>query len=151
MNKYQISIMMTKWILDTDDLELCHRYWDRLFHYIFINFPKPEMLIVSTYDKLWKEGIPEELEHTVNMFNKSIDELYTGLIKVPPDFIDVIFPIAIARYILLKVTQRGGINPDNLCTFDEFCARYTGLVCSEYQARYVKQNREANALYRKAA
>lgn len=102
--------------------------WDHMFGYIHTHFPVPSSCIV---DGKWPEL-------TLDMKNAALDcqKLITmprdvfeaDLESLPPYFSDVLFPVAVARYLLREC--RLNMSHCDTQTFTEFHKRYGVLILS---------------------
>lgn len=119
--------------LTEDKLEATHKAWDELYEFIYPNFPEPASAgPLTKYDVLSAEG-KEEVNGVYELLTKhKQDELLARLLKLPPDYVDVIFPVAIARYLLCYKQLSIGIK--KLKTWTEFNRRYANSILQSLQA-----------------
>jgi len=131
---------------DADVVEACAR-WDELYTFIYANFPRP-----NTYREFgevkyktmatWAHENPEAFQDILDVHQllqeHKKDEVLARLTKIPPEYRDVVFPVAIARYLLAY--KRVPIDVRMLTTFEEFHNRY-GVMVIESVKLQDKMNR----------
>jgi hypothetical protein len=119
---------------DADVVEACAR-WDELYTFIYANFERP-----NTYREFgevkyktmatWAHENPDAQQDIFDTYEllceHKQDEVLSRLTKVPPEYRDVVFPVAIARYLLAY--KKAAIDVQMLTTFEEFHNRYGVMV-----------------------
>jgi len=96
-----------------------HDAWDHLFTYIHANWPAPCSVMVG-------DTACTDVPDCRTMLNMGAEELTAKLESLPPYFSEVIFPVAVARYLLRD--RLLCINPHKLATFTEFHNRYGQII-----------------------
>ena len=101
--------------------------WDQLFTYIHAHWARPmsDTIVGKPTSTDMKEFIDCQ-----DMFFMTRDELIVKLQNLPPYFREEIFPVAVARYLLLNLDLQ--LRPKKSTTFEEFAARYENMVTSGY-------------------
>lgn len=107
--------------------------WDYLFQYIHANWAPPKTASSDTkaqWDSFSKEE-KAELSDCKKMMEMSYQELEEKLETLPPYFLEHIFPVAVARYLLMfsgnKIIP---FNHTKSTTFKEFHKRYGSMILS---------------------
>jgi hypothetical protein len=99
-----------------------HEAWDELYRFIFENFPIPA--------ESGTDQFRVQLEHCKKIIDQTYrapsDELLDMIRRIPPVLLEVILPVAMARYILRDAALP--ISHRQLKTFKTFHHWYGGLV-----------------------
>lgn len=113
-------------------VEACAR-WDELYTFVHDNFVRPNSYHeFGEYKRTatWAHENPEaqqDIADTYELLCKhKKDEVLARLMTVPPEYRDVVFPVAIARYLLAY--QNVPIWPNKTTTFNEFHHRYAVMI-----------------------
>lgn len=127
--------------------------WDELYEFIYLNFANPvsakleNEYVAECIDRVTgknsteetKKSVEAEIQECQDMLG--ICEMNVILDKIkalPPEFTDMIFPVAIARYLLCRgwSDARGdiAINPGKLKTFNEFMNRYSTMIINSVRS-----------------
>lgn len=131
MEKYLMAIELMNAIdVQSNDT---HAQWDALYSFIHANFPAPTS---SAEHRKWLTVIEaaNSTSDEVNYVNEcakllraaNLELLIEQLTKLPPEYSDIVFPIAITRYLL--GVKRVRLTPAKVTTFDEFHRRYGILI-----------------------
>jgi chorismate mutase len=117
-----------------DALDKINPSWDNLFAYIFTEFSAPETNgmfdLGETLDQKISQASEQTLEYiremTALLRDHKQTELLTRLTVIPPEYTDIIFPVAIARYLLgFKSVP---LSRTRSKTFSNFHHRYSFLI-----------------------
>lgn len=105
--------------------------WDGLFTFIHANWAPPATAAVG--GKLQWEGFTDEqraeIADCTNMMKMSYAELEAKLETLPPYFLEHLFPVAVARYVLMGSGGKSiPFNHRKTTTFYEFHLRYGTMV-----------------------
>jgi hypothetical protein len=117
-----------------DALDKITPSWDNLFAYIFTEFPAPatyDMLEPGeTLDQKISQASEQTLEYiremTALLREHTQAELLTRLTVIPPEYTDIVFPVAIARYLLGYKSVP--LSAARSKTFSNFHHRYSFLI-----------------------
>jgi len=133
MTKYQTALdLMNAVIAVKHDIDLIATSWDQLYSYIHEHFEAPASMsypIFHTKKSDMPAEIAQEIQDCYAMLRVHNEtEVLARLAAIPPEYSDTIFPVAIARYLILyqKVFPR----VEMLKTFKEFHKRYGPAVCA---------------------
>lgn len=119
-SKYETALDMMSCVEFAKDEGILHKSWDNLFDFIHANFAPPSTMI-STDD--------DELSACYGMLTENYKTLAEFLYEIPPHYAEFLFPVAIARHLLLLSGYISAkIIPRKLKTFNEFHKRYGKLV-----------------------
>ncbi len=105
--------------------------WDHLYTYIHANWAPPVSAKVEGKQdwESFAETKRNEIIDCRNMLAMSYEELEEKLQTLPPYFLEHIFPVAVARYLL---NSYGGkcipVNHRQVTTFKEFHERYSYMI-----------------------
>lgn len=132
MEKYTKAIELMN-AVDVNGDNVC-KQWDDLFTFLHTNFPipaaskkaKPDLTYKDIAELITDEDRAYISECTHLLKVDKVDDVLEKITKLPPDYSDVLFPVAIARYLLAYKGVRFLIN--QLTTFSEFHDRYSVMV-----------------------
>lgn len=141
MEKYTKAIKLMN-AVNSESVDVC-KQWDKLYKFLHANFPVPTAsykvnpdLNSSEIKKLISDDDKKYINECTQLLrvDKS-DDVLAKITKLPPEYSDLIFPVAIARYLLAykKVYNIPNFSINNLKTFSEFHARYGILVVESVQ------------------
>ena len=99
--------------------------WDHMFTYIHAHFPVP-LTSCAPYDAQFTVAEKNEVLDCREMLQMNATEFMDKLATLPPYFTDVIFPVAIGRYMIRDLAMP--INHRKLTTFQEFHKRYSTMI-----------------------
>lgn len=109
--------------------------WDHLFHYIHENWAEPETAfkdIGSTWGEFKTEPNYQQCQIDVGqcteMLRMPAAEFVPKLESLPPFFSEVIFPVAVGRYLLREMCIP--LDHRESATFREFHRRYAFIILS---------------------
>ena len=114
--------------------------WDELYEFIYPNFDSPVSAHKEVTELADKKLIENEIQECQDMLRiGDMDVILEKIKALPPEFTDMVFPVAIARFLLcIGWDDRRGkiaIAPAKLTTFDEFHKRYGKMIISSAQRR----------------
>jgi len=103
--------------------------WDHLYTYIHAHWPRP--MSAATGDRInwntrWQPEQDQEMIDCEQMLKMKPDELQAKLATLPPFFTEMVFPVAVARYLLRDLKLN--VSPSQLSTFNEFHLRYGAMI-----------------------
>lgn len=131
-SKYQTAIeLMVDVIQWKSNAEDAAARWDILYEYIHENFDAPASSYPNQTFFALKGDKPKAVEQEIKecremLRNHGAEELISRIEAIPPEYSDMIFPVAIARYLLRDC--RVPIHPNMVKTFDEFHQRYGPMI-----------------------
>jgi hypothetical protein len=108
--------------------------WDQLFTYIHANWAEPATAAVDGVMKWSSFTAAEKVEISDcgKMLAMSYKELEEKLNALPPYFAEYVFPVSVARYLLMRSGNKAlPLNHRNLTTFKEFYRRYGTMILSD--------------------
>lgn len=107
--------------------------WDGLFSYIHENWLPPETATTEG-QAAWgsfTEAQRQEIADCGAMLKMSYDELHEKLRTLPPYFLEHIFPVSVARFLLMVIGNKSlNLHHRQSTTFKEFHRRYGTMVLS---------------------
>lgn len=130
--KYQTAIeLMIDVIAWQNVVEDAAARWDCLYDYIHENFDAPASSYSNQTFFALKGEKPKEVKQEIEecremLRNHGAEELIARIEAIPPEYSDMIFPVAIARYLLRDC--RVPIHPNMVKTFNEFHQRYGPMI-----------------------
>jgi hypothetical protein len=107
----------------------CAKRWDVLYDFVHATFPRPESADVNFNDKSFvlTDATKQDIQDVYELLREhKQDEVKDRLMALPPGYRDVIFPVAIARYLLCYCDVP--LYPSHSHTFTEFHRRYGYIV-----------------------
>jgi transcriptional regulator of heat shock response len=107
----------------------CTKRWDELYDFAHANFPRPESADVHYYDESFvlTDATKQDIQDVYELLrNHKQDEVLARLMSIAPGYRDVIFPVAIARYLLCYCDIPVYVAYSH--TFTEFHHRYGYIV-----------------------
>jgi hypothetical protein len=112
----------------------CHTAWDECYAFVHANFQDPATAIVDgeTFAECVARIGAATCENEVQLCRELLaigrenNELLNKIKTLPPVFAEVIFPVALARYMLRDA--RMTISANKLNTFKEFYRRYANMI-----------------------
>jgi len=102
--------------------------WDRIYHYIHEHFPAPESYAMSGSSGKPTEIMVEEAKRCYEILLLSKEVLEEKLEKIPPEICEIVFPVAVARYLLRDLKMQ--FDHKFSTTFREFYNRYCFMILS---------------------
>jgi len=135
--EYRASIKKVgKWTITDEykaDTRAIHEAWDELYSFIYANFARPESARIEgktcgIFDSsVLIDAAAREGHMCWEMLNiRDADELLSKIKAIPPIFVEVLFPVAIARHLLRDV--KVPLQPARLTMFNEFYYRYGPMI-----------------------
>lgn len=121
-NKYETALDLMNNIECAIDYDRMCFAWDKLFEFIFDNFEKPKSSAVYNTN----EGKAVFL-----LLKEQKKSLVNGLYKIPPEYAEFLFPVAIARHLLMIGGYLGGRNiprTKDLKTYNKFYSWYGKMI-----------------------
>lgn len=115
-------------------VEQANDCWDHLFTYIHAHWAEPlsAMQGKDDWERCFTSSERSEIMDCQAMLKMNWTELETKLASLPPYFSEVVFPVAVARYLLLNT---GGIalpmHHRKCTTFGEFHRRYGAMILND--------------------
>jgi hypothetical protein len=127
VDKYQCAISLMKNVISArNELLAAVVHWDILYRYIYENFEKPKSDSSAGFLKLQSikhsPEIEAEISECMEVLGGTDEEITAKIESIPPEFSEVIFPVAIARYLIRE--HRVPLDPYFSETFSEFHTRY---------------------------
>lgn len=112
--------------------------WDTLYTFLHANFPVPAASKTANPElnpgeirALITDEDRAYINECTNLLKiDKVDDILEKLTKLPPEYSDILFPVAIARYLLAykRLPYHPGFNINDLTTFREFHDRYGIIV-----------------------
>lgn len=142
MDKYQTALMMIRPVIEATvygDHAEANRTWDDLYSFVHENFAAPNTTLTYLNDKTGRSNYAEIAHKSLSredweaeigecqwMLSHNAQELVEHLRARPPEYSDMVFPVAIARYLLRDC--RVPVEAAKLTTFKEFHQRYAVMI-----------------------
>jgi hypothetical protein len=107
----------------------CAKRWDVLYDFVHATFPRPESADVNFNDKSFvlTDATKQDIQDVYDLLHKHKQaEVLARLTSIAPGYRDVVFPVAIARYLLCYCDVP--LYASLTTTFTEFHHRYGYIV-----------------------
>lgn len=128
MEKYKTALNLLNELIN-NPIDI-YPNWDKLFTFIHENFKKPNYDIIEQYQP--------EIASLYEMMVEDNPTFISKLQAMPPEYSEVVFPIAIVRFVLLK--HKGHIIASKLSTFPEYFDRYSKVIIDTIHYKHKSPN-----------
>ena len=123
----------SNWVWPAGWEQQCNDAWDHIFAYIHANWAAPDTAIapgtaIRDYPRIDTDEGKIAVFDCNAMLMMPHEEFVAKLELLPPYFSEVVFPIAVGRYMLRDLAL--AINHRTLTTFTEFHNRYGAIILS---------------------
>lgn len=106
--------------------------WDHLFTYIHANWAIPTSAIIDAEHPYWCQMTTEQRSEVSDcrvMMSMKYEELEARLATLPPYFTEYVFPVAVAKYLLMLAGNKAiPFDHRASATFKEFHNRYGTMI-----------------------